>query len=140
MSVQAANVGPVGYMMMPLKRYADFKGRSRRSEFWWFILGWTITYLVLFWIGSMLPGTTTTTGGGSVNVSGPGLFLPVIWLVATIVPLIALDVRRLHDTGRSGWWWFIQLVPFIGAIVLLVFFLQDSQPGTNQWGPSPKGT
>ena len=71
-------------------------------------------------------------------------FLMVLMAIVTIlglvhfIPSLAVTVRRLHDTGKSGWWLLIAFIPFIGAIVLLVFLVQDSHPGTNEWGPNPK--
>lgn len=69
--------------------------------------------------------------------SGQGI-LGTLYMLAVLLPGIAVGVRRLHDTGRSGWWLLISLVPLIGAIILLVFLVQDSQPGENQYGPNPK--
>lgn len=76
------------------------------------------------------------TGLYSVE-NGVGI-LSTIYSLAVLIPAIAVGVRRLHDTGRSGWWMLIALVPFIGSIVLIVFFVLDSDPGTNQYGPNPK--
>lgn len=64
--------------------------------------------------------------------------LQSLYALAVLIPSLAVGVRRLHDTGRNGWWLLIGLIPLIGAIVLLVFFFQDSQPGNNEYGPSPK--
>ena len=61
-----------------------------------------------------------------------------IYYLAIIIPSIAVAIRRLHDTGRSGWWYLISLIPLIGSIILIVFFCEDSKPGVNQWGPNPK--
>ena len=76
---------------------------------------------------------------GSIEglAGGPGV-LAGIYCLAVLLPGIAVSVRRLHDTNRSGWWMLIALVPLVGAIVLLVFMVQDSQPGDNQYGPNPK--
>jgi uncharacterized membrane protein YhaH (DUF805 family) len=71
-------------------------------------------------------------------VGGPGV-LAGLYSLAVLIPSIAVGVRRLHDTGRSGWWLLISLVPLIGIIVLIVFLATDSQPGANQYGPNPKG-
>lgn len=103
-------------------RYATFTGRARRSEFWWFAL---FNFLV-----SIVVGVIDAVIGSPV--------LGYIVALALLVPSLAVTVRRLHDTGRSGWWILIGLIPFIGAIVLLVFECVDSQPGSNSHGPSPK--
>ena len=106
-----------------LKQYAVFSGRARRKEYWLFVLFNTIIDLVLGVIEGL--------------ASGPGI-LASIYSLAVLIPSIAVSVRRLHDTDRSGWWLLIVLIPLIGAIVLLVFMAQDSQPGENQYGPNPK--
>lgn len=105
-----------------MSKYATFSGRARRSEFWWFSLFLFLVYLVLI----VLDAATHT-------------FLFTIVMLAFVIPSLAVTWRRLHDTGRSGGWFFIGLVPFVGGIALLVFECMDSQPGTNQYGPSPKG-
>jgi uncharacterized membrane protein YhaH (DUF805 family) len=103
-------------------KYVVFSGRARRSEFWWFFLFAVIVYIVVGIIDAVI--------GSSI--------LGLIVSLALLLPSLAVNVRRLHDTGRSGWWILIGLIPIIGFIVLLVFECQDSQPGTNAYGPSPK--
>jgi uncharacterized membrane protein YhaH (DUF805 family) len=100
-----------------LKKYAVFEGRARREEFWMFTLVNFIVSLVLHLISGVLGG---------------------IYALAVLLPSIGVGVRRLHDIGRSGWWLLISLIPLVGIIVLIYFFVQDSQPGTNEHGPSPK--
>jgi len=112
-----------------LKKYAVFEGRARRREYWFFALFVVLISVVLTIIDAMI-GTMTSQGAGILS----GLFC-----LAVLIPSLAVGARRLHDTGRSGWWLLIGLIPFIGAIVLIVFFLLDSQPGTNAYGPNPKG-
>ena len=107
-----------------LKKYAVFTGRARRKEYWMFVLFSVIVTIVL----SLVEGI----------VGGPGV-LSGLYALAVLLPSIGVGVRRLHDTGRSGWWILIGLVPLVGIIVLIVFFVADSQPGTNQYGPNPKG-
>ncbi len=102
-------------------KYATFSGRARRSEYWWFYLFYILVSIVL-----------------EIIVVAARNAIPLVLLLALVLPSLAAIVRRLHDTGRSGWWFWIGLVPFIGAIILIVFACQDSQPGTNQYGPSPK--
>jgi uncharacterized membrane protein YhaH (DUF805 family) len=109
------------------QKYADFTGRARRSEYWWFFLFNVLVGAVASVIDSIL---------GTRYGSGTGLVQALVQL-ALLIPGIAVGVRRLHDTGRSGWWLLIGLVPIVGWIVLLVFFLQDSQ-AENQYGESPK--
>ena len=110
------------------QKYADFSGRARRSEYWFFFLFQVIVNAVAGFLDALFH---TRYGGGST-----GVIQTLAWL-ALLVPGLAVGVRRLHDTGHSGWWLLIGLVPLVGWIVLLVFFLQDSHPD-NQYGPNPK--
>ena len=110
------------------KNYVNFQGRARRKAYWMFVLFNIIAIVVLGMIDGAL---------GLGGQSGYGI-LSGIYSLAIILPGLAVAVRRLHDTGRSGWWMLIGLVPVVGPIVLLVFFVQDSQPGGNQFGPNPK--
>ena len=77
--------------------------------------------------------------GATPDQMGQGGLLQIIFALALLVPSIALAVRRLHDIGKSGWWYLIVFIPIIGILVLLYFFVLDSQPGSNQYGPNPKG-
>jgi uncharacterized membrane protein YhaH (DUF805 family) len=113
-----------------LRKYAEFGGRAKRKEYWMFILFNAIFFSILMFIDRML-GTLSAQGGIGL-LSG-------LYLLAVLLPSIAVTVRRLHDTGRSGWWILIYLIPIVGPIILLVFMLQDSTPGYNQHGPNPKG-
>ena len=106
-----------------LKKYAVFSGRARRKEYWMFALFNIIIAFVLGFIEGL--------------AGGPGV-IGIIYGLAVLIPGIAVSVRRLHDTNRSGWWLLIGLIPLIGVIVLLVFMVQDSQPDKNQYGPNPK--
>ena len=110
-----------------LKQYAVFKGRARRKEYWMFVL-------INFIIGLVL-GLVGPSGGDSAN--GQSLLLSV-YTLALLIPSIAVGVRRLHDIGRTGWWMLISLIPFIGILILIIFFVQDSEPKENQYGPNPK--
>jgi uncharacterized membrane protein YhaH (DUF805 family) len=114
-----------------LSQYVGFGGRARRSEYWWFFL-----FLVLVGIvTSILDIALGTDFEGSGASDG---LLNLIASLALCLPSLAVAVRRLHDTDRSGWWILIGLIPLVGAIVLLVFFVQDGTPGPNRFGPSPK--
>ena len=112
-----------------LKKYAVFNGRARRKEYWLFFLFNIIISIVLGVIDG-ITGTSSVPGG--IGMLG-GLYL-----LALLIPALAVAVRRLHDTGRSGWWLLIGFVPIIGAIVIIVFLVQDGAPGENQYGKSPK--
>ena len=104
------------------KKYADFSGRARRTEYWMFVLFSIIVGVVLSIVDAMI------TGG----------LLGMIYALAILIPSLAVGARRLHDTNRSGWWLLIALVPFVGVLILIYFLVLDSQPGDNQYGPNPK--
>jgi uncharacterized membrane protein YhaH (DUF805 family) len=114
--------------------YTNFKGRARRSEYWFIQLFLVITNLVAAAIDfALMDGDVErfiANGGGGI--------VGLIWILATILPALAVLVRRLHDTSRSGWWALIGFVPFAGAIVLLVFTVAGSIQGQNKYGLSPK--
>jgi uncharacterized membrane protein YhaH (DUF805 family) len=105
-----------------LRQYVDFAGRARRKEYWMFTLVNVIIALVLAILDNVF-----TTG-----------ILGLVYSLAVLLPSLAVGVRRLHDTGRSGWWLLISLIPLIGAIVLVVFFATDGEPQPNAYGPDPK--
>ncbi len=112
------------------KKYACFSGRARRQEYWLFFLFNFIAAFVVGFIGGFLASVTGVDAFA---------FLGAIYNLAVLIPSFAVFCRRMHDTGRSGWWWLIGLIPFVGIIVLLVFCCLDSQPGENKYGPNPKG-
>jgi uncharacterized membrane protein YhaH (DUF805 family) len=113
-----------------LKKYAVFSGRARRKEYWYFFLFNILISIVL----TVIDGMTGTL----IAEANIGL-LSGIYGLAVLIPGLAVSVRRLHDTDRSGWWLLIVLIPLIGAIVILVFMVQDSKLGENQYGSNPKG-
>ena len=106
-----------------LKKYTVFSGRAQRAEYWYFALFNIIISLVLGFMDGLV---------------GTGGVLYGIYLLAVLLPSIAVGIRRLHDTDRSGWWLLLVLIPLAG-LVLLVFMVFDSKPGENQYGPNPKG-
>jgi len=112
-----------------IKKYAVFSGRARRKEYWFFVLFNILISIALSMVDVMLGTANADTGTG---------LLGGIYSLAVLIPSIAVLVRRLHDTDRTGWWTLIGLIPIIGWIVLLVFLVQDSHPGQNQYGPNPK--
>jgi len=113
-----------------LKKYAVFNGRARRKEYWYFNLFNILISIVL----AVIDGVAGTFSAEA----GMGL-LSGIYALAVLIPIMAVSVRRFHDTDRSGWWLLIALIPLIGVIVLLVFTVQDGKPGENQYGSDPKG-
>lgn len=113
-----------------LRKYVDFSGRASRAQFWWFLLVAIVISIVL----SILDNALGTVPDGQYWSSG---LLSSLFSLAIFLPSLALLVRRLHDTGRSGWWVLLVLVPCIGLIAWFVFALQASENGVNQWGPNP---
>ncbi|MFI6254892.1 DUF805 domain-containing protein [Micromonospora zamorensis] len=110
-------------------QYVGFTGRARRSEYWWFVLFTVIVSIVAAILDSAL---------GLTFENGTTGFIGLVVNLALLLPTLAVAVRRLHDTDRTGWWVLIGLVPLVGAIVLIVFFVSDSTHGANRFGPSPK--
>ncbi len=111
-----------GYLQT-LKKYADFSGRARRTEYWMFFLFNFIIGIVLSVVDYVL---------GTAGIIG------MIFALAILIPAIAVGVRRLHDTDRSGWWMLIAFLPIVGVIALIVFLVLDSSPGPNRFGPKPE--
>jgi len=159
------------YMFLPLKRYAEFSGRSRRMEYWMFTLFLVLMWIVLLGIfmamaGSMLAAIAGGSSGGLAAAGGGAMILLVIMLVVwlgLLIPTLAVSVRRLHDTNRSGWWLggyillaivsnvvtrsagpgglslILSIVTLGYLIMLIVFYCLDGTKGPNQYGPDPKG-
>lgn len=129
-------------------KYSDGRGRATRSEYWYFVLfqalvsiGLAILLAVSF---TLAFGATLTSGSSSSSPNTGGLILFAIsavllgaWWIATIVPAIAVSVRRFHDAGYTGWLWFLHFVPSVGSIAVIVFMLLPSASTANNWGPAP---
>ena len=113
----------MNYFLDVLKKYAVFSGRARRKEYWMYTLFVTIIYIVLAVIGVVAKQT----------------WIPIVFYVGILLPSLGVLVRRLHDTGRSGWWVLFGLVPLAGGITLLVFTCLDGEPSDNKYGANPKG-
>ena len=111
-----------------LGNYATFSGRARRSEYWWW-------WLALILVGAVFAAVAALLGSGFIGDLtriGYGLFA-----LATILPTLAVSVRRLHDISRSGWWVLISFVPVVGSLILFVFHVLPSTQGSNAYGPQP---
>jgi uncharacterized membrane protein YhaH (DUF805 family) len=126
------------WMLMPLRRYADFSGRSRRKEYWMFalllmVVGVTLT-IVTGGFSSMMDPTSmvgnATMGAGSIIL---GLFY-----LAIFIPALAVQVRRFHDQDKSGWLVLLNFIPFLGGLIVFIFMCLDGTRGDNRFGPDPK--
>lgn len=113
------------------KNYANFNGRARRSEFWFFALFNLIIYLAASVINYLIAGSSDTT-----SIIG---IIYLLYSLATILPALAVSWRRLHDIGKSGAYILFILIPLVGCIFLLAWFVKDSDMGENRFGPNPKG-
>lgn len=111
------------YFIRALQKYVEFSGRDTRRQYWMFALYWVLLAIVVSILGRMLETDV----------------LSQIYSAVLLLPSLAIGARRLHDTGRSGWWQLIGLIPIIGTIVLIVFFVQESGPD-NEHGPNPHST
>ncbi len=119
----------MNWYLKVLKQYADFNGRARRKEYWMFVLFNMIFAIVAMILDNVLGIAMKEIGYGPLY----GLYV-----LAVLIPGLAVAVRRLHDVGKSGWMFLIAFIPLIGAIWLLVLFCTDSQQGSNKWGDNPK--
>jgi uncharacterized membrane protein YhaH (DUF805 family) len=117
------------WYLKAVKQWDDFKGRARRKEYWFFMLFYALLAMVCGFVDVVL-GTWNDAKG-----YGPILAL---FNFAMLLPLLAVSIRRLHDTGRSGWWYLVWFIPAIGPFVFLGFMFLDSKPGENEYGPNPK--
>ena len=106
------------------KKYFVIQGRASKSEFWWFQLLWTVSFFIAI----------------NLQESEPVLFFSIGIIIIIYIPLFTVGVRRLHDTGKSGFYYFWSLVPFIGSLIVLAFMLGDGTKGRNQYGENPLKT
>lgn len=117
-----------------LSNYATFSGRAGRPAYWWWTLSVFLLMLVLNAVDAFLVGPLLGFGASQEDGGQP---LSLLVSLALIVPNIAIGVRRLHDSGRSGWWMLLGLIPVIGILVLIYFFIQPSEDADNAYGPRP---
>ena len=116
----------MNYYSTVLKKYAVFSGRARRAEYWYFVLFNIIVSIILSIVSSIIH-----------DKAG---IISTIYMLAVIIPSLAVGARRLHDTGKSGWWQLISLIPIIGGIWLIVLLATNGTPGSNEYGTNPKET
>ena len=123
----------MNYYVDVWREYFDFSGRARRKEYWFF----TLYHTLLLFTGELLAGFLAKENSPLAMVFTVIFFL---YILASIIPTIAVSVRRLHDIDKSGWWLFIGLIPIVGAIWSLILMCTDGTSGPNQYGPDPKAT
>ncbi|MEP3421847.1 MAG: DUF805 domain-containing protein [Erythrobacter sp.] len=151
------------WMILPLKRYVDFEGRSRRMEFWSFALLLFAVFLIfagpfyfsfftaIFSVNPTGPGSEEAMAeailASFTTMNTIGLIVSTIFSLVVLIPWIAVTVRRLHDLGQSGWWYLgvivASMIPFVGLLTSLAFLVVLLLPGTkgdNRFGPDPKAT
>ena len=124
-----SRVGPLGYWTGCYRKYATFSGRARRAEYWWYTLFNLIVYAVIVTVGILI-----SNGGENTAVFG---VLIGAYLLGTFLPTLAVTCRRLHDSGLSGAWQLLGLVPLLGIVVLIMTIL-PSNSGPNKYGPEPR--
>jgi uncharacterized membrane protein YhaH (DUF805 family) len=127
------------WMLLPLKRYADFQGRSRRMEYWMFTLGIVIVEVVLFALFFMLGAFSPSETGAPSAMTWPMMIVFIVLGLGLIVPALAVQVRRFHDQDKSGWFVLLGLIPYVGGLIVLVFMCLPGTPGPNRFGPDPLG-
>lgn len=124
------------WFLVCFRKYATFAGRAQRMEYWMFMLICALiavaAFVLMSAVGFLMNGSRALGYIAMVVYS-----LLITFFLAAILPALAVSVRRLHDTGRSGWWWFISFIPVVGPLVFLVFMLQDSEADENAYGPNP---
>jgi len=124
-------------------KYATFSGRAARPEYWWWILFLvlgSIVFNIIDAVAGLRFGDSAWVVNGqeiAMTSSGVGILSSIFWL-ATVIPSVAVTFRRLHDVGRSGWWWLLNILCCIGSIIVFIFSLQPSMAGDNQYGPEPE--
>lgn len=126
----------MNWMLMPLKRYADFSGRSRRTEYWMFTLGYVIALVILGVI--MAIGGALGDSNGVSGLSVTAIAVLGVVVLALFIPSLAVQVRRFHDQDKSGWFVLLGFIPYIGGLIVLVFMCLPGTVGDNRFGPDPK--
>ena len=124
------------WMLMPLRRYADFSGRSRRKEYWMFVL---FQFIVVLFMGLLIGLTGGFDGGSGTFGSLLLIICAIVYLALFFIPGLAVTVRRFHDQDKSGWFVLLQFIPYIGPLIVLVFMCLEGTRGPNRFGPDPKG-
>ena len=119
------------------RKYATFSGRATRSEFWWFWLFTAVISLILSYLDDVFWGLPDSVIAQNPMAVFGTMYLRVIWGVGTLLPSLAVAVRRLHDIGKSGWWYLINFILIVGTIVYIIFMCTGTQPFDNKYGAEP---
>jgi uncharacterized membrane protein YhaH (DUF805 family) len=130
-------MSPIAWAIRPLKRYAEFGGRSPRAEYWWFVaLQWLLLAVAVLIAVSIAGGTGPQQTSPLFN----GFIVPVVLgFLGLLIPNIAVQVRRLHDQDRSGWFILLFAIPYVGSLICIIFMLVPGTRGENRFGPDPLG-
>ncbi len=126
------------WMLMPLRRYADFAGRSRRKEYWMFALGVIGVVVLLCALALLMSGGLSGMAQNGGFLAGPFMIIFGVFWLGLIVPSIAVQVRRFHDQDKSGWFVLLNFIPYLGGLIVLVFMFLEGTRGPNRFGPDPK--
>ena len=119
------------YLKVMRDNYANFNGRARRKEYWMF----TLFFLLFALLAGFVIGILSAVGE---TVAMIAIILTVVWYLAHLVPSLAVTVRRLHDTGKSGWFYLLAIIPYIGGLIIFIFTVIEGDKGDNKYGPDPK--
>ena len=119
------------YLKVMRDNYANFNGRARRKEYWMF----TLFFLLFALLAGFVIGILSAVGE---TVAMIAIILAVVWYLAHLVPSLAVTVRRLHDTGKSGWFYLLAIIPYIGGLIIFIFTVMQGDKGDNKYGPDPK--
>ena len=119
------------YLKVMRDNYANFNGRARRKEYWMF----TLFFLLFALLAGFVIGILSAVGE---TVAMIAIILAVVWYLGHLVPSLAVTVRRLHDTGKSGWFYLLAIIPYIGGLIIFIFTVIEGDKGDNKYGPDPK--
>ena len=124
----------MNWYLKVLHQYADFSGRARRKEYWMF----TLFHFIIIVLLAFIIGFTADDLDSPQGISWIFIGLLAVYFFGTLIPSLAVTVRRLHDTGKSGWFYLLNFIPYVGRFIVLIFTCMDSEHKTNKWGKNPK--
>lgn len=130
-------MSPIELAIRPFKKYADFSGRAPRAEYWWFTLLLFIAFTVFAFVVFATIGVGVDSEADSSPFGALAIVVLVIFFLGIFVPSLAVQVRRMHDQDMSGWWILLFCIPYVGALIALVFMLIPGTTGPNRFGADP---